>query len=118
MTKVTIAPITSTIKGLSGEVMVGPHNGLDHDGAVSLDNVLTVSVGALGRTLGHLTSEQELQLARRPFRSEAVSPQLCQLPRREDRLGRPRVGDGHRASIWRSVGSDSRNSFSCANGSG
>jgi mRNA interferase MazF len=64
MTKVTIAPITSTIKGLSGEVMVGPHNGLDHDGAVSLDNVLTVSVGALGRTLGHLTSEQELQLAR------------------------------------------------------
>lgn len=64
MTKVTIAPITSTIKGLCSEVMVGPHNGLDHDSAVSLDNVLTVSVDALGRTLGYLTSEQEAHLAR------------------------------------------------------
>ena len=42
MTKVTIAPITSTVKGLSSEVAVGPSNGLDHDCAVSLDNVVTV----------------------------------------------------------------------------
>ena len=64
MTKVTIAPITSTIKGLSGEVQVGLRNGLDHDSAVSLDNVLTVPVDALGRTLGYLSFEQEAQLAR------------------------------------------------------
>src|SRR5690348_13797209 len=64
MTKVTIAPITSTIKGLSSEVPVGPHNGLDHDSAVSLDNVLTVPVDTLGRTLGYLSSEQEARLAR------------------------------------------------------
>lgn len=38
MTKVTIAPITSTAKGLSSEVPVGRDNGLDHEGAVSLDN--------------------------------------------------------------------------------
>ncbi len=42
MTKVTIAPITSTVKGLSSEVPVGPANGLDHDGVISLDNVVTV----------------------------------------------------------------------------
>ena len=64
MTKVTIAPITSTIKGLSSEVLVGPDNGLDHECAVSLDNVLTVPVDALGRTVGYLNGEQEAQLAR------------------------------------------------------
>ena len=64
MTKVTIAPITSTVKGLSSEVPVGPMNGLDHHGAVSLDNVLTVPVAALGRTVGYLTEAQESLLAR------------------------------------------------------
>lgn len=64
MTKVTVAPITSTIKGLSSEVRVGPENGLDQDCAVSLDNVLTVPVTTLGRTVGHLRAEQEAQLAR------------------------------------------------------
>jgi len=64
MTKVTIAPITSTTKGLSSEVPVGPANGLEHDSVISLDNVLTVPVSQLGRTLGFLTSEQEQLLAR------------------------------------------------------
>lgn len=64
MTKVTIAPITSTIKGLSSEVLVGRANGLDHDGAVSLDNVATVSAKLLGRTIGFLSSAQEMELAR------------------------------------------------------
>ena len=64
MTKVTIAPITSTIKGLSSEVRLGPANGLDHDCVVALDNVLTVPVSALGRTVGHLTDSQEAELAR------------------------------------------------------
>jgi mRNA interferase MazF len=64
MTKVTVAPITATIKGLSGEVLVGPDNGLDHDCAVALDNVITVPVHLLGRTVGFLSAEQEAQLAR------------------------------------------------------
>lgn len=64
MTKVTVAPITTTIKGLSSEIRVGPDNGLDHDCAISLDNVLTVPVSALGPTVGHLGVEQEAQLAR------------------------------------------------------
>ncbi len=64
MSKVTVAPITSTIKGLSSEVRVGPANGLDHECVISLDNVLTVPVGALGRTVGYLSAAQETQLAR------------------------------------------------------
>lgn len=64
MTKVTIAPITTTIRGLSSEVMVGPDNGMDHDCVVALDNVITVPVNLLGRTVGNLSAEQEVQLAR------------------------------------------------------
>lgn len=64
MTKVTVAPITSTIKGLSSEVAVGPQNGLDHASAISVDNVVTIPATALGRTVGYLTSEQDALLAR------------------------------------------------------
>ncbi len=64
MTKVTVAPITSTIKGLSSEVPVGPDNGLDHEGAASVDNVITIPAELLGRTLGFLADDQERQLAR------------------------------------------------------
>jgi mRNA interferase MazF len=64
MTKVTVAPITTTIKGLSSEVQVGRDNGLDTDGVISLDNVLTVPVDTLGRTVGYLSPAQEGQLAR------------------------------------------------------
>lgn len=64
MTKVTIAPITSTIKGLSSEVPLGPANGLDHACVAALDNVVTVPVRLLGRTIGFLTPEQEALLAR------------------------------------------------------
>ncbi len=64
MSKVTVAPITTTIKGLSSEVLVGPENGLDHDCAAALDNVVTVPVDLLGRTVGYLSAQQEAELAR------------------------------------------------------
>ncbi|WP_163541850.1 type II toxin-antitoxin system PemK/MazF family toxin [Occultella kanbiaonis] len=64
MTKVTVAPITSTVKGLSSEVRVGPANGLDGASVVSLDNVVTIPVDLLGRTLGYLSQDQERLLAR------------------------------------------------------
>jgi mRNA interferase MazF len=63
MTKVTVAPITSTVKGLSSEVPVGPENGLYVAGAISLDNVVTVPVALLGRTVGFLSDAQERKLA-------------------------------------------------------
>jgi mRNA interferase MazF len=64
MTKVTVAPITSTVKGLSSEVPVGPANGLEQDSAISLDNVVTIQASLLGRPIGFLTTAQEELLAR------------------------------------------------------
>lgn len=64
MTKVTVAPVTTTVKGLSSELLVGPENGLDHPCAVALDNVVTVPTRLLGRTVGYLTAGQESELAR------------------------------------------------------
>ena len=64
MTKVTVAPITTTIKGLSSEVRVGPDNVLDHDCVVALDNVITIPVTLLGRSVGYLSAQQESELAR------------------------------------------------------
>jgi mRNA interferase MazF len=62
LTRVTVAPITSTIRGLSTEVPVGAANGLAHDSVVSCDNIVTVPVSALGRQIGYLLPAQELDL--------------------------------------------------------
>lgn len=61
---VTIAPITSTVRGLSSEVTVGPRNGLDQDSVVNLDAIVTVPRDALLRPLGALLDEQEHDLTR------------------------------------------------------
>lgn len=60
---VTVAPITSTIRGITSEVPVGPRNGLDHDSVVSCDNLTTVRASAVGRTIGLLFDDQEPALA-------------------------------------------------------
>lgn len=62
LSRVTVAPITSTIRGLSTEVPVGQANGLDQASVVSCDNILTVPVTALGRQLGFLLADQETAL--------------------------------------------------------
>ena len=63
MTKVTVAPVTSTVKGLSSEVELGEHNGLDHRCAASVDNPVTIPVSLLGRAIGFLQPDQERALA-------------------------------------------------------
>ena len=62
MARVTVAPITTTVRGLSTEVPVGPANGLDHACVVSCDNIVTVPKSALGRQLGYLLPSQEAAL--------------------------------------------------------
>jgi len=64
MARVTVAPITSTVRGLSTEVAVGPRNGLDADSVVSLDNITTVPDKAIGERIGYLLPHQEEALAR------------------------------------------------------
>jgi mRNA interferase MazF len=93
MTKVTIAPITSTIKGLSSEVLVGADNGLDDDCAVSLDTVLTVPVDALGRTVGYLSSDQE-QLTRAVVLAHDLEVALLDQGRRSARPAADECDEG------------------------
>jgi len=62
MRTVTVAPITSVIRGLSTEVDVGPPNGLDQASVVNCDNLQTISVDRLGRQVGVLLAEQEPDL--------------------------------------------------------
>lgn len=64
LTWVTVAPITSTIWGLTSEVPVGPRNGIDHDSVISCDNITTVRIDAVGATIGLLFDDQEPELAR------------------------------------------------------
>ncbi len=63
LTSITIAPITSTIRGLSTEVPVGRANGIDHDSVVSCDTITTVPRNAIGRLLGYLHPSQEPALS-------------------------------------------------------
>jgi mRNA interferase MazF len=61
---VTVAPITSTVRGLRSEVLVGQHNGLDNDSAVNLDLIATIPRENLLRPVGALLDEQEHDLTR------------------------------------------------------
>jgi len=51
---VMVAPVTSAIRGLASEVLVGVEEGLKHRSAVNLDHVQTVEQSQLVRFVGHL----------------------------------------------------------------
>ena len=61
---VTVAPIISTVRGITSEVAVGPRNGLAHDSVVSCDNITTVHRDAVHDTIGLFFDDQEPHLAR------------------------------------------------------
>ena len=62
MRNVTVAPITSTIRGLATEVAVGPAHGLDQESVVSLDNVVTVAARDIRALVGYLLDRQAADL--------------------------------------------------------
>jgi len=59
LTRVTVAPITTTIRGLSTEVLLGRANGLPEPSVVSCDNIILVPKNALDRQIGCLLPTQE-----------------------------------------------------------
>lgn len=59
---VTVAPITSRVRGIGVEVSVGPPNGIDHEAVANLDNIATIRVSDLGRQIGRLLPHQEREL--------------------------------------------------------
>ena len=60
---VTVAPITTTIRGLSTEVPVDAANGLAGPSVVSCDNITTIPTNALGAQIGVLLDHQEQALS-------------------------------------------------------
>lgn len=64
---VTVAPITTTIRGLSSEVSVDAANGLTEPSVVSCDNITTIPTDAVGEQIGVLLDSQE------PALSEAIA---------------------------------------------
>ena len=55
LNRVTVAPITSTIRGSPTEVVLGIEDGMKHPCAVNLDHVITVPRAGLGRLVGHVS---------------------------------------------------------------
>ena len=62
LNNITAAPITSTILGIATEVPVGPSHGLDHDGVISCDNIVTVHRDDVGEVIGFLHEADEPKL--------------------------------------------------------
>ena len=54
LSRVTVAPITSTIRDVPSEVLVGPGDGLKQPSAVNLHNVVTVEKAVIGRRVAQL----------------------------------------------------------------
>jgi len=55
---VTVAPITTTIRGLSTEVSVDMANGLQERSVVACDHITTIPVAVLGDQIGRLLDAQ------------------------------------------------------------
>jgi len=70
MSTVTVAPVTSTVHGLATEVAVGSRNGLDHEGAVKCDRIVSIPIERLhGQSGGSLRSKNSNFTKRSVLRS-------------------------------------------------
>jgi mRNA interferase MazF len=58
LTRVTVAPITSTIRGNDSELLLGVDDGLKGPSAANFDNLVTVNKAALGRIVSVLHPER------------------------------------------------------------
>jgi mRNA interferase MazF len=58
LSNVTVAPITSAIRDVPSEVVLGTEDGMKQPCAVNLHNVVTVSRSALGRRVGRLDARR------------------------------------------------------------
>lgn len=60
---VTVAPIATTVRGLSSDVGVDAANGLAEPSVVSCDNITTIPADAVGEQIGVLLDTQEPALS-------------------------------------------------------
>ena len=62
LSTVTVAPITSTIRGVPSEVVLGEDDGMKIAGAVNLHNAITLSQDRLGKRVARLNSKRMNEL--------------------------------------------------------
>ncbi len=62
LTSVTVAPITSTIRGVASEVILTEEDGMKHPCAVNLHNVFTISKAKIGRRVATLSAGKLRQI--------------------------------------------------------
>ena len=60
--EVTVAPITSTVRDIPSEVLLGRQDGMPMDCAINLDHIQTVSKGKIGAVITTLSSEKMAEL--------------------------------------------------------
>ena len=64
LARITIAPITSTIRGVPSEVTIGEEDGMKQPCAVNLHNVVTVAKDRIGRRTAQLGDERMREVCR------------------------------------------------------
>jgi mRNA interferase MazF len=64
LSRVTVAPITSSIRSVPSEVLVGPDDGLKQTSAVNLHNLVTLQQNVIGRRLAHLSDAKMRDVCR------------------------------------------------------
>lgn len=62
LSRITVAPVTSTIRDVPSEVVLGPEDGMKLPCAVNLHNVVTVSRDAVGRRVARLDALRMRQI--------------------------------------------------------
>jgi mRNA interferase MazF len=58
LARVTVAPLTSTIRGIASEVALGTEDGLKQPCAINLHNIVTVPKESLGRLVAQLNEQR------------------------------------------------------------
>jgi mRNA interferase MazF len=64
LSRVTIAPVTSTIRGVPSEVVIGTDDGMKQPCAVNLHNVITVAKAGIGRRVARLGDRRMREVCR------------------------------------------------------
>jgi mRNA interferase MazF len=63
LNEVTVAPITTTIRGIPSEVVLGIEDGLHQDCAANFDHIQTVPKAKVGRLITHLSDTKMAQVS-------------------------------------------------------
>ena len=62
LSTVTVAPITSTIRGVPSEVVLNEEDGMKNTCAVNMHNAVTIAQDRLGKRLARLSSSRMNQI--------------------------------------------------------